>query len=232
MKSTFQISLTASLLALSALTFAQRPYYQPAVGDVMQVWKSTFTKANFYSGHQTLLRELLPFMERDNRTRMTVVAENAATHVIVTVQFSSPYDVGGKGHADKFPGSRRVDQGNRTLTTANITSANIEGYKPRIGDDLVLWFAAYRPGSEANVDRIYNTRMWPVLRKDKYTRNSYFGETEVAGKYLGVNLQKAGEPTRPRVLNTLNPLKPFQVGQTRNEVYRIIAVHNERQPAR
>ena len=201
--------------------------YRPGIGDHVEVFRRAFGTRNHSKGRAALLQTLKANEDRDGLVRMTVVAENAATGEVVTLEFSDPYNRGNWKYKSALAHLKKLETRPPLRHSFSIFEILDEGVSIKSGDTLKLYWHQVKPDAHNSMKEALAERMMKSLQKDKYKANGYFCESETAGMLLGIGF--GGFAPTPGVhAHAYSHLKASIASPVKRESYRVIWVRVEK----
>jgi hypothetical protein len=203
---------------------AQNAYYQPAVGDHIEVIRRVFGK-DHSNARRTYLNTIRQTNSRDGLVRMVVITESRDTGEMVVLIFSDAENRGNWKHkaahgpVEKY--TKKVERHEfRIFETLD------EGVSIRAGRDAKLYWHKMQASSHDAMREALANRMLNSLKQDRHKANGYMAESETEGMFLGLGIGTFGP--QGRHASTIAHLKAQRVTPVKRDHLKIVEVIRER----
>jgi hypothetical protein len=106
-------------------------------------------------------------------------------------------------------------------------TVNDEKYDPKIGDNVIIWEYNVKAKSFSDATSHFNNIVYPVLAKDKYSRDSYLIAYQIANMLVGITMLGGDPGESDAVIEKLKEVEKFLTKPAKSKTYKLIALNNE-----
>jgi hypothetical protein len=203
--------------------------YTPKPGDDVILITHKFNKGELENARKYFTGTFLTNLKDDKIIRDTYFLENTDLNELVIITFASPGEANLNLDNDDFYIKNLKSKAAAFTSSVSfkLIAVNDELYQPKLGEYVMIWEYNLNAKSFSDAGEHFKNKIYPLLAKDKYSRDSYLIGFKIMNIMVGITMFNGNYEDTADVKKKFGEISSFFSKPVKSKSYKMIGLNDE-----